>query len=486
MHKLMADNFFGITDQGKMRDNNEDRFIAQTILHKRYVLACVIDGVGGYEGGEIASGLAHDSIINYLQKPFQEIIPALKNALTAANEKIYKRKQSEDAINEMACVLTLALADIQENKFYYAHVGDTRLYLLRDNSLVKVTKDHSFVGFLEDSGRLSEADAMNHPKRNEINKAIGFDEQQFLQPDYIETGESPFLPSDILLLCSDGLSDLVDNKTMTSILLSNKTLREKGKALIKAANEAGGKDNITVALVKNDKAQLVQEATKPIPIKKNEEPQQEEEPIIEKGEPVEEPLEKPVEEIPVAEKNERKKSSGILWFLIVILLAVVAWFVYKDYLQQPPKPKAVMPAPEKKINTVEQKLTDSINNKKEISFNKIFNTAQPVVFTDSIFVDKDSLIVHGNNANIIANSSFKNAAFIFSGNCKYILIDSVTFENFNVGIVTKNKALHLKYVQFKNCKVAVRHEIFSNEKNISGKIDDSLVSLKKDSVKTRH
>src|SRR5690348_16668919 len=162
----MADNFFGITDQGKMRDNNEDRFIAQTlpvrqtgILHKRYVLACVIDGVGGYEGGEIASGLAHDSIINYLQKPFQEIIPALKNALTAANEKIYKRKQSEDAINEMACVLTLALADIQENKFYYAHVGDTRLYLLRDNSLVKVTKDHSFVGFLEDSGRLSEADA---------------------------------------------------------------------------------------------------------------------------------------------------------------------------------------------------------------------------------------------------------------------------------------------------------------------------------------
>src|SRR5690242_21916548 len=115
----MADNFFGITDKGRMRDNNEDRFIAQTILQKRYVLACVIDGVGGYEGGEIASGLAHDSIINYLQKPFNEIIPALKNALAVANDKIYKRKQNEDAINEMACVLTLALADIQENKFYY-------------------------------------------------------------------------------------------------------------------------------------------------------------------------------------------------------------------------------------------------------------------------------------------------------------------------------------------------------------------------------
>ena len=121
----------------------------------------------------------------------------------------------------MACVLTLVLADVEENKFYYAHVGDTRLYLLRDNSLVKVSNDHSFVGFLEDNGRLTEEAAMRHPKRNEINKALGFDEEQLLQPDYIETAESPFLPSDILLLCSDGLSDMINQKTITSILTSN-------------------------------------------------------------------------------------------------------------------------------------------------------------------------------------------------------------------------------------------------------------------------
>ena len=477
----MADNFFGITDQGKMRDNNEDRFIAQTILHKRYVLACVIDGVGGYEGGEIASGLAHDAILDCLQKSFTEIIPALKNALTIANEKIYKRKQNEDAINEMACVLTLALADIEENKFYYAHVGDTRLYLLRDNSLIKVTKDHSFVGFLEDSGRLSEADAMNHPKRNEINKAIGFDEQQFLQPDYIDTGESPFLPADILLLCSDGLSDLVDNKTMTSILLSQKTLKEKGKALIKAANEAGGKDNITVVLLKNDKAQLIHEATKPVSVKKNEELQQEEVPIIEE----EKLAEKKIEQIPVVEKTEQKKSSGFLWFLIVILLAAVAWLVYKDYFNQPPRPKAVMPAPANRTSADEQKLSDSIHIKKEISLNKIFAGNHSISFTDSIVVDKDSLIIHGNNINIIADSSFKNAAFIFSSNCKYILIDSLALENFKVGIITKNKALHLKDVQFKNCDVAVQHEILSNERTVSGKITDSLSSIKKDTAKTK-
>ncbi len=478
----MADNFFGITDKGRMRDNNEDRFIAQAlpvreagILQKRYVLACVIDGVGGYEGGEIASGLAHDAIISYLQKPFTEIIQALKNSLTVANERIYKKKQAENEISEMACVLTLTLADIQENKFYYAHVGDTRLYLLRDNSLVKVTKDHSFVGFLEDSGRLTEEAAMNHPKRNEINKALGFDEQQFLQPDYIETGESPFLPGDILLLCSDGLSDMLSNKTITSILTTHKTLKEKSRALIKAANEAGGKDNITVVLVSNDKSPLTHEATRPVITKKNEE-QQEEEPITE-----EEPEQETGE--PVIENTKRKGTSGFIYFLLVVLIAALAWFIYKDYLHQPPKPKAVMPPPQKRINADEQKLTDSISSKKEIYLNKIFPSNQPIVFNDSIFVEKDSLLIHGNNITIIADSSYHHAAFIFSSTCKYVLIDSLTLQNFDVGIITKNAALHLKDVQFKNCRVSVQHEILSGEKTVSGKITDSLPSSKKDSVK---
>ena len=104
----------------------------------------------------------------------------------------------------MACVLTLAVVDIEKNKFYYAHVGDTRLYLFRDNTLVKVSKDHSFVGFLEESGRLTEEAAMQHPKRNEINKALGLGVKFSASDDYIETGESPFLPGDLLLLCSDG------------------------------------------------------------------------------------------------------------------------------------------------------------------------------------------------------------------------------------------------------------------------------------------
>src|ERR1044071_9572043 len=118
----MAENFFGITDTGKVRDNNEDAFIAQTVLNGRFIAACVIDGVGGYEGGEVAAGLAQDIILKYLHEPSEDIIQTLRDAFIAANEKIYSEKQSGGDHDQMACVLTVALADVSENKFYYAHV----------------------------------------------------------------------------------------------------------------------------------------------------------------------------------------------------------------------------------------------------------------------------------------------------------------------------------------------------------------------------
>ena len=248
----MAENFFGITNTGKVRDNNEDTFIAER-LPNGWVLACVIDGVGGYEGGEVAADIARTTILQELQQPSQDVLAAMRRSMQLANQNIYNEKLRGKGNNQMACVVTLAVVDVENNQFSYAHVGDTRLYLLRDNSLVKVTKDHSFVGFLEDSGRLSEKEAMSHPKRNEINKALGFDVQMEAKEDYIETGSSPFLPGDMLLLCSDGLTDLVNNETMNSILAASKTLQDKSEALINAANNAGGKDNITVVLVLNDK-----------------------------------------------------------------------------------------------------------------------------------------------------------------------------------------------------------------------------------------
>ncbi len=207
----MAENYFGITDTGRQRDNNEDNFIAEPVFNNTLIAACVIDGVGGYEGGEVAAAIARESILQSFSGTAAELFVTMKNAFNNANEKIYQEKLNGNKNKNMACVLTLALADIPNNKLHYAHVGDTRLYLLRDNSLVKLTKDQSFVGFLEDTGRLTEETAMTHPKRNEINKALGFDPNIPVQTDYIETGESPFLPGDAILLCSDGLTDMINS-----------------------------------------------------------------------------------------------------------------------------------------------------------------------------------------------------------------------------------------------------------------------------------
>jgi serine/threonine protein phosphatase PrpC len=471
----MADNFYGVTDAGKMRDNNEDNFIAQTILNGKYIAGCVIDGVGGYEGGEIAAALARTAILNTIKKTSGDIIEVLKKAITVANQKILTEKQSSGENMQMACVLTLALADLNENKFYYAHVGDTRLYLFRDNSLVKLTHDHSFVGFLEDSGRITEEAAMQHPKRNEINKALGFDDDKFSEPDYIETGESPFLPGDILLLCSDGLSDMLNSKTMIGILNSTKNLKEKSKALVEAANVAGGKDNITVVLLQNNKLPLQHEATKPV-IKKNEPPKEE---IIQQETLIDKDL-----------KTKRSRGIGVrfLAVLCVILLGALAWFIYKDYFKNK-TPKAIMPAPSiKSKNTLQQKLSDTLNNlsAKELILKNVLGDTQVINFNDSLLIQKDSLHLVGNGISLIADSAYNGAAIILSRNCKYILLDSITLQNFDIGILARSKALHLKNVRFQNCRVPVMYEMqLQNDKNVSVDISDSTL-LKIDSVKTLH
>src|SRR5215210_6296580 len=116
----MAENYFGITDTGKMRTNNEDTFIAQPVLHDQFIAACVIDGVGGYAGGEVAARLAQDAILNHLKSKTDDYIQLMKEAIGAANEAIYTEKKVNKANEQMACVLTMALADITNNKFYYS------------------------------------------------------------------------------------------------------------------------------------------------------------------------------------------------------------------------------------------------------------------------------------------------------------------------------------------------------------------------------
>ncbi|MBC7827426.1 MAG: serine/threonine-protein phosphatase [Chitinophagaceae bacterium] len=453
-----TEHFSGITHTGKVRDNNEDAFLVESILQDRYILACVIDGVGGYEGGEVAARLARESILDHLKKPSEDLFLSIREAVVIANERIYAEKISSDRNTRMACVLTLALIDLTYNQFYYAHVGDTRLYLLRDYTLVKITRDDSFVGFLEDSKRLSEEEAMKHPKRNEINKALGFDPNIGAISDYIETGISPFLPGDILLLCSDGLTDMVDSKKITSILISKQKIPEKAKTLIDAANDAGGNDNITVVLIHNTNKRAVQEVTKPAVVKKND------------SQIGNDDQENP-EDAPGIKKSNNNRGLIIILFIFCFgLMAALLWQLSKNKKQEP------SPAPQmqNQPNAVELKLQNNINQGSNLILNDSVY-GRSILISDVIHVEKDSLYINGNGIVLRSDSSYRDAAFVIGRNCKYVLLENIIFENFEKAIIAQSKMVLLKNVKFTNCEVSIQYEYkFPQNRYVNGNIADTL------------
>lgn len=457
----MADNFFGITDLGRERQNNEDTFVAN-LAAGNFIVAAVIDGVGGYSGGEIAAEIAKETILERLEKPSGEMIPLLVKVLHAANENIWQEKQSAKEYSSMACVATLAVVDFAANQFYYAHIGDTRLYLFRDGSLVKISHDQSFVGFLEDSGRLTEKEAMQHPKRNEIDKALGFKSIFSSGGDDIETGHSPFLPGDMLLLCSDGLTDLVDKATMTGILLGPDSLKNKGKQLIEAANNAGGKDNITVVLVKNDKAPQQHTATKPLETSQVTEPRK-----------VSHQTTKPAKEN-TPDKPSSKKGLNIFLLLLVIALAGVCGWQYMHYNAAATVPvKTIDTTIAKQPNSQEIKLQNAISaNKGKLLILSDTAFKSPVVISKSIIIDCDSLHIKiKGNLIFKSDSGFSSPAFVLTDKTKNVVLDSLSFQDFNVAVSEPNQALAFKNVRFNNCKISLQSAFgFVNNKYINGSL----------------
>lgn len=451
----MAENYFGITDTGKRRDKNEDTFIAEVIADG-LILACVIDGVGGYSGGEVAAEIARTTITEIFTNGGGNILEEMKKAIVTANTRIFKERLNGKNNDQMACVMTCSMADTSNNKFYYAHVGDTRLYLLRDKSLVKITTDHSLVGYLEESGRLTEAEAMRHPKRNEINKALGFEDH--LPNDFIETGESPFLPGDMIMLCSDGLSDLIDNKNLTQILTSNENLKTKAQALVQAANDAGGKDNITVVLVENNKVATKHPATKPVSSVKNSIPAASIQEVQKKK----------------ASNVVTKKTNGTLIFILSILcigLAVAYAFTFfkdKSVVEESNENKLL-------INTNNNPaLLNILNASKNYSFT---STENPISVFDTIVINQDSLHITGNGITLKADSLYKGAGFLISGASRFILLDSLTLENFDVGILVQNNNVELKNVQFINCKIPIEYQfLLPDTASMNGRILDLFTS----------
>lgn len=241
--------FYGDSDVGRSRLNNEDEFVAER-LDENTLLAIVIDGVGGNEGGEVAAAIAKTGIPKYLREyPRGECLELLKRAVVSANNAIFNQRLSDKERSNMSCVLTSAIIDTERKVIDMVHVGDTRLYQYYRGGLRKLSHDHSYVGYSEEIGRLTEEQAMHHHRRNEVNRTVGDEHHEVYDPDFLEAEEFPLLPNSILLLCSDGLTDMITQSHIISIIEQNITLEEKVRTLIDAANEAGGRDNITVVLV---------------------------------------------------------------------------------------------------------------------------------------------------------------------------------------------------------------------------------------------
>ena len=246
----MNASYFGKTDIGRVRRNNEDNLIVQQIWDDRHLLMVVIDGVGGYEGGEVAAEVARDSIIKYLEDfPSGRRLDLLKLAVVNANNDIIQYKQFIPKYEQMGCVLTAALIELDNETINVVHIGDTRLYRYHDGILHKLTNDHSFVGSLEEAGMLTEEEAMRHPHRNFIRRFLGDTVHMLEDKKFVDATTFPIIPNSQLLLCSDGLYDMVPSAETCQILRLSIPPEEKVQMLIDKANANGGKDNITVIVV---------------------------------------------------------------------------------------------------------------------------------------------------------------------------------------------------------------------------------------------
>lgn len=241
---------YGKTDIGLFRRENEDNF--RISEGEGFVSAVVCDGMGGVSGGEVASELAvcvyTDTLFKEIGKSCAELTgqvikSAMICAVDEANSAVYSRAQSNDSLCGMGT--TLVACFVWRGKCFAVNVGDSRLYKVLNGETVQVTKDHSFVQFLLDTGRITPREAARHPDRNVITRAVGIAPEA--EPDFFVLEKF-----DALLLCSDGFVNYVSDRERDAVLFSESSVKEKTEALIEAANNGGGGDNITVVLLQKE------------------------------------------------------------------------------------------------------------------------------------------------------------------------------------------------------------------------------------------
>ena len=236
------------SDVGKIREMNQDYYYISNSLDEiqLYMLA---DGMGGYNGGEIASKLAIQSAKNYIENNFKtiekdkdSIIQLLASSMEYANMVVYEKSKENRELEGMGTTLEIVL--IYNNKAYIGHIEDSRIYRILKSFIRKLTQDHSYVQKLVKDGQITQEQAEHHPKKNMLMKALGCN--AFVEPDVMVKG---FLKDDIIVMSSDGLTNLVNQEEIYNHAKENIELATK--ELVDMANERGGYDNITLVIIKN-------------------------------------------------------------------------------------------------------------------------------------------------------------------------------------------------------------------------------------------
>lgn len=243
--------FAGITDIGKKRENNEDYIYipGEDDSMKLFILA---DGMGGANAGEQASSSAVKFIKNYIKENFIKIERTkdglerlLKNAIRATNKHVFEMANDNKAFKGMGTTLIVVL--IYRGRIHIGHLGDSRVYRIRQNIFRQLTKDHTLVQNLVKQGAITLEEAKHHPQKNVLLKVLGCEEK--VEPDIITKG---FVKGDIILMCSDGLYNMVDDKYIYEIIMQNLfDINIACKKLVRKANSNGGVDNISAILIAN-------------------------------------------------------------------------------------------------------------------------------------------------------------------------------------------------------------------------------------------
>ena len=235
---------FSITDIGKKRKLNQDYvYTSETPVGPLPNLFLVADGMGGHKAGDYASRCAIETIVDYIGRTGDvEPVGILEAAVARANEMVRYKASSDEAYNGMGT--TLVAATIEGNRMRVANVGDSRLYVVGSRKINQITRDHSYVEEMVRMGEIRRDQARSHPDKNIITRAVGAEEN--IAVDFFDV---TLQPGDIVLMCSDGLTNMIEDEEIRMILQGKRDLVEKAESLGNAANNNGGKDNIAVVLI---------------------------------------------------------------------------------------------------------------------------------------------------------------------------------------------------------------------------------------------